>query len=141
MNNEQEFNWELYSHYKGNKLVKNPYLKTRMGENVYSFESYANDLYDLMAKSVTGSTKDLVEGNLYSGVIFSISDKGCVATTDSGQSIYIDTKKEDRDCDKLKMPRISFTIGQELNLIASKNPQGYFTGSVVEGYFQSIKID
>lgn len=138
---EQSFNWELYSYNKGNRLVKNKFVRTRGSDRVFCFDTYAQEMYDLLSNSIFTSNKDLQEGGLYASRIFSVSDNDCVSVTDSGQSIYIDVRKEDRDCDRLGIPRINFLIGQELNLIVSKNPQGFYTGSVVEGYFQSIKME
>jgi ribosomal protein S1 len=122
-------------------LIKNKFVKTRGTDKVYCFDTYSQEMYDLFSNKIFTSNKDLNEGGLYMGAVFSISDQSCVAVTDSGQSIYIDIRKEDRDCDKLGIPRINFTVGQGLNLIVSKNTQGYYTGSVVEGFFQSIKIE
>jgi ribosomal protein S1 len=138
---EQGFNWELYSHNKGNRLTKNEFVKTQGNDRVYCYDTYAQYMYDLFSNKDFKSNKDLNEGGLYMGVVFSVSEQSCVSVTDSGQSIYIDIRKEDRDCDKLGIPRINFTVGQGLNLIVSKNIQGYYTGSVVEGFFQSIKIE
>lgn len=140
-NLKEDFNWDLYSHYKGNKLVKNESIVTEHYEKLFCFEPYARDMYKSYATGIIESPKDLVNGELYVAKLYSVTEDKAVALTDSGQSIFIDIRKENKDCDRLNIPRIDFNINRKLDLIITINPQGYYDGSVVDGFFKTIRAE
>jgi ribosomal protein S1 len=85
-------------------------------------------------------SKDLNEGNVYPCKIVSINETEALAQTSTGQTIYIDLKKEKKDAEKLRITGISFNPGDALQAKVKKIG-GTYTGSVVEYYIHSIRLE
>jgi ribosomal protein S1 len=85
--------------------------------------------------------KDL-KNNTSTRVVISKFDteKGiALGETQFGQSIVIDTKKEQKSLNKLGYPAIEMTEGQVLEVVVHKDPSGAFYGSVSAGYEKALK--
>lgn len=132
------FNWDIPNNFTVNKKFKSA-EKTK----VYCHESYALELYNLMTGSMNGlrTSKDLSTGGSYSCVISASDSNHALAQTDSGQTIYIDLKKESKDAARLGlMDAISFEVGSEIQA-AVRQISGTYYGSVVDCYIQNLKAE
>lgn len=135
-----DFDWTL-----PNKRAVNSKIKGPEDLRVYSHEKYAQDLTDLYFKinqrDFDSIGKDLVDGEVYTCKITNLNETEALAQTSSGQTIYIDLRKEARDAVKLNLNEdISFNIGAEFKASVRKIGSSYF-GSVVDYYIQNIKSE
>lgn len=70
------------------------------------------------------------------------SEKGiALGETQFGQSVVIDTKKEQKSLTKLGYPVIEMSEGQVLEVVVHKDPSGAFYGSVSAGYEKALKSE
>ena len=98
----EEVDWSLYTNgfVGGNKLVRNPSVKTKGKDKVYCHEDYAQELYDLYTgeKSLDNiSAKDQISGNSYSiKEVNVVSNHEILIEADNGMSAVIDLNKEHR---------------------------------------------
>lgn len=135
-----DFDWTL-----PNKRAVNSKIKGPEDLRVYSHEKYAQDLTDLYFKinqrDFDHVGKDLVDGEVYTCKITNLNETEALAQTSSGQTIYIDLRKEGRDAVKLNLnEEIPFNIGVEFKASVRKVGSSYF-GSVVDYYIQNIKSE
>ena len=140
--NPDDFSWDI-----GNGRNPNTKLKRiPSGSKIYCHEPYAQELldgYNNYFKEVPENmslSKDLNEGNVYPCKIVSINETEALAQTSTGQTIYIDLKKEKKDAEKLRITGISFNPGDALQAKVRKIG-GIYTGSVVEYYIHSIRLE
>jgi len=140
--NPDDFSWDI-----GNGRNPNTKLKRiPSGSKIYCHEPYAQELldgYNNYFKEVPENmslSKDLNEGNVYPCKIVSINETEALAQTSTGQTIYIDLKKEKKDAEKLRITGISFNPGDALQAKVKKIG-GTYTGSVVEYYIHSIRLE
>jgi ribosomal protein S1 len=136
----QEINWELTKGFSPNRKLKNA-----GGMKVYCHEPYAQSMLDAYNNYTAGTdwenlTKDLEEGKVYACKIVSLTETDAFAETGSGQTIYIDLKKENRDAEKLGISGLDFSIGAKIEAHVRKTNDGY-AGSVVENYIRSIRAE
>jgi ribosomal protein S1 len=103
-------------------------------ENVYS-KTFPEDL----PKDFSG--KDLGADSSVTVKITKFSSESGLALGETlfGQSIIIDTKKEEKSLRKLGYPLIEMQEGQVLDVVIHKEPSGAFTGSVSAGYEKALK--
>jgi small subunit ribosomal protein S1 len=90
-------------------------------------------------KKITG--KDIQNNSSERVTITSIDmDKGvALGETLFGQTIIIDTKKEEKNMRKLGYPSIEINPGQILDVVIQKDSSGSFNGSVSAGYEKALK--
>ena len=137
-NSFDDFDWDL-----PNGLTINKKIKAPEGHKVYCHEPYAQELADLYYKSYSNleiGPKDLVDGSVYLCKIVNLKEDEALAQTNSGQTIYIDLKKERRDAEKLNLINLTFNPGEELNARVRKS-NGNYTGSVIEYYIHSLRAE
>jgi ribosomal protein S1 len=137
-NSFDDFNWDLPNGLTINKKIKGP-----EGHKVYCHEPYAQELADLYFKSYANleiGSKDLADGSVYLCKIVHLKEDEALAQTNSGQTIYIDLKKERRDAEKLNLINLTFNPGEEVNARVRKN-NGNYTGSVIEYYIHSLRVE
>jgi len=140
--NAEDFNWEIQNGRKLNTRLK----RIPGGSKIYCHESYAQealDIYNGYFHENLGNgdfNKDLIDGNVYPCKIISITETEALAQTSSGQTIYIDLKKERKDADKLRISEISFNPGDMLQARIRKSG-GVYVGSVVECYIHSLRLE
>jgi ribosomal protein S1 len=140
---EKEFNWDLLM----NGRKPNTKLKgIPSGTKVYCHEPYAQDLLEkysgYFGVSVTPEelSKDLLDGNVYPCTITTLGENEALAQTKTGQTVYIDLKKERKDADKLKITGISFRPGDTVQARVRK-AGGSYVGSVVEYFIHSLRAE
>ena len=140
--NPDDFNWDVENGRKPNTKLK----RIPSGSKVYCHEPYAQELLDAYNNyfgDVSGNmslSKDLDEGSIYPCKVVSVTETEALAQTSTGQTIYIDLKKERKDADKLKITGISFNPGDVLQAKIRKSG-GVYSGSVVEYYIHSIRVE
>lgn len=122
-----------------------------MGRKNYSCYEYSeterNNFEDLYEKTFPSDKeffangKDLVNNTTTKIRVAKInSESGLVlAETPFGQTIVIDIKKEEKGFKKLGYPMYEIQVGQELDVIISRNSSGSFTGSLSAGYEKTLK--
>jgi len=133
---KETFNWEIPSGISVNKKIKTPrHIK------VYSHEEYAPTLYSLYLGAnpeFLEDSKDLEDGKIYKCKISSMDESSALAYTMSGQTIYIDLKKERKDAQRLNIAGIEFSILSEVQAIV-REISGTYYGSVVECYVEGLR--
>ena len=135
---KETFNWEIPTGLSVNKKIKTPnHIR------VYSHEDYASSLYSLYLGTNPEHlefSKDLEEGEIYKCKISSINQDSALAYTSSGQTIYIDLKKERKDAQRLNIQGIDFVVSAQVEAII-REINGTYYGSVVECYVQGLKAE
>ena len=135
---KETFNWEIPAGLSVNKKIKTPnHIK------VYSHEDYASSLYALYFGTNPehlDSSKDLEDGEIYKCRISSINEDSALAYTSSGQTIFIDLKKERKDAQRLNIQGIDFAVSLQIEAIV-REINGTYYGSVVECYVQGLKSE
>ena len=137
-NSDENFDWDV-----PNGLVVNTKIKSPEGSKIYSHEPYAQELADLYFKSYTNldsGSKDLVDGSVYPCTIITLKEDEALAQTTSGQTIYIDLKRERRDAEKLSLQGLTFNPGEEVNARVRK-VNGSYSGSVIDYYIHSLRAE
>jgi ribosomal protein S1 len=132
------FNWEIPV-----GLTVNEKIKTPRHIRVYSHEEYASALYSLYFGTNPEhieASKDLVDGEIYKCKISSINQDSALAYTSSGQTIYIDLKKERKDAQRLSIQGVDFSVSNQVEAIV-REINGTYYGSVVECYVQGLKAE
>ena len=134
----EKFNWDIPSGLTVNKLIKTPsHIK------VYSHEGYASALYFLYCGTnpqVLDFSKDLEDGKIYKFRISNMTEDSALGYTGSGQTIFIDLKKERKDAVRLGIEGIDFRVSHEFEAIV-REINGTYYGSVVECYVQGLKVE
>lgn len=132
------FNWEIPTGLTVNKKIKTPnHIR------VYSHEDYASALYSLYLGTNPEhleSSKDLEDGGIYKCRISSVNGDSALAYTSSGQTIYIDLKKEKKDAQRLSIQGVDFSVSSQVEAIV-REISGTYYGSVVECYVQGLKAE
>lgn len=135
----ENFDWTL-----PNKRASNNRIKSPEGIVVYSHESYAQEMIKFMfsgdPQRFDSIGKDLEDGGTYNCRITSLNENEALAQTSTGQSIYIDIKKELKDAERLGIENVQFKIGTEIKSTVRKIG-GSYIGSVVDYYMQSIRLE
>ena len=134
----ENFDWDSPQGLVINKKVKSP-----SGAKVYCHDSYAQDLADLYFSSnddFSGGSKDLIDGAVYPCKIISVKEEEALAQTPSGQTIYIDLKREKKDAARMNLVDIGFYPGAELNARVRKI-NGNYMGSIAEYYVHSLRAE
>lgn len=101
---------------------------------------YSGTFPDMIKKT---SGKDLQENSSERILITEYDSVKGVALGETlfGQTIIIDTKKEEKHMRKLGYPAIEVTSGQEYDVVIHKDPSGVFNGSISDGYEKALKIE
>jgi ribosomal protein S1 len=132
------FDWEIPNGRAVNKKINAP-----EGSKVYCHESYAKALLDLYFGDLSqdyADTKDLLDGEVYECKLINLKEDEALAQTPSGQTIYIDLKKEKRDALKLNIEGLNFSPGETIKAKVRKI-NGTYIGSVVEYYVHSMRAE
>jgi ribosomal protein S1 len=135
---KETFNWEIPAGLTVNKTIKTPnHIK------VYSHEDYASALYALyfgVNPEHIEASKDLENGGIYKCRISSVNQDSALAYTASGQTIFIDLKKERKDSLRLGIENVDFSVSSQVEAIV-REINGTYYGSVVECYVQGLKAE
>jgi len=130
------FNWEIPSGLTVNKSIRTPHHV-----KLYSHEIYASSLYSLYCGTNPETlqfSKDLEDGKIYKFRISNLNETSALGYTDSGQTIFIDLKKEKKDAARFGIQEIDFKVSSEFEAIV-REIGGTYYGSVVECYVQGLK--
>lgn len=137
-NPSEEFDWDL-----PNKMAVNQKVKVPEGSKVYCHESYAQELSDLYFSNFENSlegSKDLEDGGVYECKVTHMSEGKLLAQTFSGQTVYVDVRKEEKDAQRLNLEAFEFKIGDSIKARV-RRIAGSYVGSVVEYYIHSLRIE
>ncbi len=135
---KEDFNWEIPA-----GLTVNNKIKTPSHIRVYSHEEYAPSLYSLYLGTNPEHlefSKDLQDGGTYRCRISSINGDSALAYTSSGQTIFIDLKKEKKDAERLNLQEVDFSISTQVEAVV-REIGGTYYGSVIEGYVRILKVE
>jgi len=96
--------------------------------------TFPEDVRNISGKDIQNNTSERI-------VITSVDDEKGVALgeTSFGQTIIIDTKKEEKNMRKLGYPSMEISSGQVLDVVIHKDSGGSFNGSVSAGYEKALK--
>jgi len=134
----ETFSWDIPSGLTVNKKIQTP-----VHTKIYSHEEYASALYFLYCGTnprIIEFSKDLEDGKIYKFKISTMAEGSALGHTESGQTIFIDLKKEKKDAARLSIEEIDFKISSEYEAIV-REINGTYYGSVVECYVQGLKIE
>lgn len=99
------------------------------------------DLYDAYFNSgIVYEPKDLSEDRAYKCTVDMVEDGEVFASTESGQTVYIDLNKELKAAKKLNIIGLDFSVGREVTLSVRKVNDNYY-GSAVDHYLDSLKVE
>lgn len=134
---EVEFDWSL-----PNGRAINQKLPAPEGCKVYCHEPYALSLLNLYfgGDMEVEDTKDLIDGEVYDCRLVSLKEDEALAQTSSGQTIYLDLRKERRDAARLSIDGINFLPGEVIKARVRKINSSY-VGSVVEYFVHSMRAE
>ena len=134
-----EFNWDAYEATCPSRTRKpNPHIKTRNGDKVYSRESYAQDLYDLMEghEKMTNVISNVKTGEIVDGKIFGISSEWMTVDVDYRELIYVKLSKEPRSVLE------NYTVGDAVSVLITEHADNHLTvGSISGGMKQRVFRD
>lgn len=140
----EDFDWDALA--KNGRKPNTKLKRIPAGSTIYCHEPYAQELLDAYNRYFDGApstqdfSKDLIEGNVYPCKIVMVSETEVLAQTSTGQTIYIDLKKERKDAEKLRITGITFNPGDVLQARIRKSGSNY-SGSVVEYYIHSLRAE
>jgi ribosomal protein S1 len=135
---KETFNWDIPS-----GLTVNRKIETPGHTKIYSHEGYASALYALYRgtnPATFSSSKDLEDGEIYKCRITTVSENTALGHTETGQTIFIDLKKERKDAIRLNIQGLDFSVSSEIEAIV-RDINGTYHGSVVECYVHSLKAE
>lgn len=131
---------------RGNDSRKhNNNIKASRGIIVYCRENYAQELYDKYENSgvydiASKTGKDLVEGEVYTCIIESVNEKEALASTKTGQTVFIDIKDEYKKAIKLGIEGLVFEKNIDVNLVVKKMRDS-FSGSYIDFHEKNVRIE
>lgn len=134
----EDFDWSL-----PNGRAVNMKLKAPEGSKIFCHEPYARALMELYFDDLSEDwedTKDLSDGEVYDCKIVTLKENDALAQTNSGQTIYIDLKKERRDALKLNIGDLDYEPGEIIKARVRKI-NGSYIGSVVEYFVHSMRAE
>ena len=136
-NEAGEFDWDGYEATCPSRTRKpNPHIKTQNGDKVYSRESYAQELYNIMInhKSIN-VLPDVTEGSIYEGKIHAMTNDMISVDVGYRELIYIKYEKESEAVQAL-------APGDETSvLILSAKSNSHILGSITGGIKHKVFLD
>ena len=134
MDENGEFMWDQYEATCVTKLRKpNPHIKTPKGVKVYSRESYAQELFDIMeGHSLTSNTiYSLQLGASYTGKVYAVDSEWASIDVGYRELVYVDLSRETVEVRELLKQGVEVDV--QLIADTSMNVKKYMIGSVTEG--------
>jgi len=133
-----EFMWDAYEATCPSKTRKpNPHIKTKKGDKVYSRESYAQELYDLMEEMDRQNPvlPLITEGSIYEGKIFAVSQEFISVDIGYRELIYV---KYDKETALVK----ALQPGEETAVLITSNKNNtHVLGSISGGVRHKVFLD
>ena len=132
-----EFDWDAYEATCPSKTRKhNPHIKTKNGDRVFSRESYAQELYDLMESTgISDIIPQINEGEIYEGRIHAMTTDMISVDVGYRELIYV---KYDKESDQVKtlMPGDETAV-----LITTSKSNTHILGSISGGIKHKVFLD
>jgi|TARA_B110000908_G_C10267533_1_gene465922 ribosomal protein S1 len=135
-NEAGEFDWDSFEATCPTRTRKpNPHIKTRKGERVFSRESYAQELYDIMDDHYESKGESLrfkiSVGETIEGTVIGVDTAWCSIDIGYRESVYVDMSKES-EISKTKLVPGSL-ISVQITGDQKSNQRGFILGSVEAG--------
>lgn len=136
-----EFNWEEHSSGCPSTSRKpNPHIKTKQGHLVFSRESYAQELYDLMDQYYNNSENQLTfnvkVGETHKGKVHGVDTEWCSIDIGYREFVYVDLSRESADTKSKLIPGKSISV--QVTGDRTSNKKGFILGSVEAGLKSAI---
>lgn len=135
-NESGEFDWDGYEASCVTKLrTPNPHIKSNRGDKVFSRETYAQELYDLMENYYTTKGDSLLFkvniGETHEGTVLGVDTKWCSIDVGYRESVYVDMSKESEISRAKLIPGSPISV--QITGDQRSNPRGFILGSVEAG--------
>ena len=139
-----EFMWDEYAAKCPSQTRKpNPHIKTRNGEKVYSRETYAQELYDLMEGYYVDNADSLLfkinVGETVKGTVNGVDTSWCSINVGYRELVYVDLSKEPQSIINDLLPGSSISV--QITGDQRSNPRGFIIGSVSAGVKTAVTKD
>jgi ribosomal protein S1 len=136
---EGNFMWDAYEASCPSKTRKpNPHIKTRNGDKVYSRESYAQEMYDILTAhdaAFGNMVTSVGVGEIHTGTVYGISSEFISVDVGYRELIYVKYDKEPAAIQALKP-------GEETAvLITSADNNSHVVGSINGGIKHKVFMD
>jgi len=136
---EGNFMWDAYEASCPSKTKKhNPHIKTMNGDKVFSRESYAQEMYDILTAhdAALGNVVTIVDvGEIHTGTVYGISSEFISVDIGYRELIYVKYDKEPAAIQALKP-------GEETSvLITSADNNSHVVGSINGGIKHRVFMD
>jgi small subunit ribosomal protein S1 len=137
----EDFNWEEHSSGCPSTSRKpNPHIKTKHGDKVFSRESYAQELYDLMDQYYNNSENQLTfnikVGETHKGKVHAVDTSWCSIDIGYREFVYVDLSRESADTKSKLIPGKSISV--QVTGDRTSNKKGFILGSVEAGLKSAI---
>ena len=133
------FMWDAYEATCPSKTRKpNPHIKTRNGDKVYSRESYAQEMYDILTEFDSRNGEllpTLAVGEIHEGQIYGVSTEFISVDVGYRELIYVKYDKEPAEFQALK-PGDTTAV-----LITQLTKNSHILGSISGGVKQKVFMD
>lgn len=129
-----EFLWDAYEATCVTRTrTPNKHIKTQNGDKVYSRESYAQELYDILVERSPEIIPSLNVGEIRTGKIYAVDQEWITVDIGYRESIYVKASKESEEVRQL-LP------GQETAVLITET-KGTLTGSITGGVKHKTTMD
>jgi small subunit ribosomal protein S1 len=130
-----EFDWDAFEATCPTRTRKaNPHIKTKNGDKVFSRESYAQELYDLMeGTNACDIIPQLFIGEIHEGIIYAVDQEYITVDIKYRELVYIKAGKESEEVRQM-LP------GQETSVLITET-KGTLTGTITGGVKHKTFMD
>tara|TARA_R100000541_G_scaffold52003_2_gene59617 strand:+ start:1135 stop:2430 length:1296 start_codon:yes stop_codon:yes gene_type:complete len=129
-----EFKWEAYEATCVTASRKpNPHIKTQDGDQVFSREPYAQELYDIMKGAMVNIKPQLFIGEIHDGTIHGVTEEYITIDINYRELVYVKANKESEEVRQL-LP------GAETAVLITET-KGTLTGTITGGVKHKTFMD
>ena len=129
-----EFLWDAYESTCPSVTRKpNPHVKTQHGDHVYSRESYAQEMYDILSEHSQEIKPQLFEGEIHEGIIYAVDQNWITIDINYRELVYVKAAKESEEVRQL-LP------GAETAVLIT-DTKGTLTGTITGGVKHKTFMD
>ena len=140
----EDFDWE--EHLTGcpsTSRKPNYHIKTKKGERVFSRESYAQELYDIMDQFYNNNENQLTfnvkVGETHEGKVYVVDSDWCSIDIGYRELVYVDLSRESAETKSKLIPGKSISV--QITGDRTSNKKGFILGSVEAGLKSAITRD
>lgn len=114
----------------------NPHIKTKNGDKVYSRESYAQEMYDMLQDfEINNSIKSTVKtGEIHEGVVYAVTQDTISIDIGYRELVYVKSSKEPQEFRTIP-------VGEETSVLITNTDNSHIDGSISGGIKQKIFMD